>query len=118
MPRIGLYRIANAYCTVLDGGAIEQMGPRLPFKLSDEDTQKSSFQADKILEPTETRYRDNFVHGWMPLAVAFWKQLKNRRKGPRRVQRAAMVPNFVIDKLAKEAEAEGIRVTRHDLLMA
>jgi hypothetical protein len=34
------------------------------------------------------------------------------------VEKTALIPNFVIDKLAKDAEAAGIRVTKHDLLMA
>ena len=35
-----------------------------------------------------------------------------------RVEKIAMIPKFVMDMLAKDAEMERIRVRRHDLLMA
>jgi len=46
------------------------------------------------------------------------RQRINQWRGPKRVEKTALIPNFVIDKLAKDAEAAGIRVTKHDLLMA
>lgn len=69
-------------------------------------------------EPVATRHDTFYAHGWTALLKGGWRQNKNKWGGSNRVEKTAMVPNFVIDALAKEAEVEGIRVTRHDLLMA
>ncbi|KFY41030.1 hypothetical protein V494_03237 [Pseudogymnoascus sp. VKM F-4513 (FW-928)] len=110
----GLYRIVEAYCRLLSGGTIRSMKPRVPLDLADEDTHDPKAPP----EPSAERCDGYFAHGWGALVGAAWTQWRNQRQGPNRVVKTAMIPNFVIDKLAKEAEAEGIRVTRHDLLMA
>lgn len=87
------------------------MGPRVSLQLRDEDTSAAS-------EPAAERCDGYLAHGWGALVGAAWTQWRNQKRGPKRVVKTAMVPNWVIDKLTKEAEAEGVYVTRHDLLMA
>lgn len=95
------------------------MGPRVPLTLREELVSLPLTEHNTLLEPAAKRHRDFYIHGWVPLLTGGWRQKRNQWwGGPRRVERTAMIPNFVIDKLAKDSEMEGIRVTRHDLLVA
>ncbi|KAF4629191.1 hypothetical protein G7Y89_g8954 [Cudoniella acicularis] len=113
----GVYRIANAYCALLDSKTIPPLGPRSPLELREE-TGTNSISSP--LEPASERHKAFFAHGWSSLLTGGWRQHKNQwgSHGPKRVEKTTMIPDFVIDRLAKDAEGEAIRVTRHDLLMA
>ena len=68
--------------------------------------------------PVEIRHRMFLADGWMPLLRGAFKQHMNRWRGPRRNEKTVLIPHAVIDNLAKRAKEAGLRVTRHDLLMA
>ncbi|PSS27477.1 hypothetical protein M430DRAFT_14748 [Amorphotheca resinae ATCC 22711] len=114
----GTYHIINAYCALLQGKTIEPLRPRQPLKLREENIPNSPPPQTKTEEPTAVRHKIFFSNGWIPLLMGGVRQRINQWRGPKRVERTALIPNFVIDKLAKDAEAAGIRVTKHDLLMA
>ena len=64
------------------------------------------------------RHRDFFKQGWTALATGAIKQRWNRRNGPLRRETTFFVPKVVTDKLKSTAEAAGVLVTKHDILMA
>ncbi|KAM3076791.1 hypothetical protein ACMFMG_003737 [Clarireedia jacksonii] len=115
----GMFRITQAYLAVLEGKDPGPIGPRLPLKLREETESGSSLLSPEgNVEPTATRHQAFYAHGWVPLLKGGFTQLKNKCGGPRRIERTVKIPNFVINKLERDAKLEGIQVTRHDLLMA
>ena len=97
---------------------LEPLGPRTVLNLYVNDIAKDSLKPEAPSEPAAARHRDFFADGWSPLLAGALKQHVNRWGGPARRERTVLIPNLVIDKLAKAAEVAGLRVTKHDLLLA
>lgn len=88
----------------------------LEFQPENRDENLSSLTSRQ--EPAALRHENYFIHGWTALFAGLWKQGESRRGGPVRKDMTFLMPNTIIDKLAMAADTAGMRVTRHDLLMA
>ncbi|KAG8529625.1 uncharacterized protein KY384_005105 [Bacidia gigantensis] len=114
----GVHQIVQAYCALLtDREPPPALGDRMPLELypSKEDDALAAHGTGQ--EDAALRHERYFTQGWTALGTGVFRQRMQRRKGPVRKEMTLLVPNAVIDDLAKSAERAGISVTKHDLLM-
>jgi len=58
-----VFRIAQAYCAILQGKAIDSLGPRQELKLREENTTESLLSLAEPIEPATARHKAFLAHG-------------------------------------------------------
>ena len=73
-----MFRIAQTYCAILQGKAIDSLGPHQELKLRGENTTELLLSLAEPLEPAAARHKAFFVHGWTSLLLGGLRQHINQ----------------------------------------
>ena len=107
----------KAYCDLLQGRDIAHPDFSISLDLlSNVEDEKSA--TDPLPEPAALRHAEYFNHGWSAVVAGAFRHRVHGRSGPPRSNKTFLVPKGILDRLAAAAKSAGVRVTRHDLLLA
>lgn len=112
----GLYHIIEAYRSLLDGKSIKSITPRQPIELSDK-LPAREMQSKEAGEPLDfAKFQEESIKvGWRAFGKICIRQFL---LSPEKLENAINIPASRIGYLREKAEAGGMKVTPHDILLA